>query len=223
MTTAPHKNWQSFWNAQKEPLHSSDSQEFYDRHALELQALIGQPTPSSVLEIGCGTGAFYERLGFDHGQYKGVDFAQSMLSVFAQDYPDVRLECADGSEFRDDCKYRLVFSNGVLQYFDRPMLRRHFANVRQMMDSDSVFVCASIPWKSQRARFITGELFPPYRRDMLRVAKECARFLLGRGDQLGHWYGFPDLRRLAEENGMVATMYTSVCYVYRFHAVMKLR
>ena len=223
MNTNSLERWESYWSAQKEPHHSSASIGFYDRHALELKAMFGRQKPTSVLEIGCGTGALYERLGFNDTRYKGVDFSESMLSVFAKDHPDVNLECADGSDYCDSCKYNLIFSNGVIQYFDKAMLQRHFVQVRKMMTLDSVFVCASVPWKLQRRRFLTGELFPPYRRNILRLGKAFVRGLLRRPDQLGHWYGFTDMQELAEGNGMAAEVFPSLCYVYRFHAAMTLR
>ena len=223
MNTNTLTRWESYWRAQTEPHHSSDSHSFYDRHALELKAIFGRRKPTSVLEIGCGNGALYERLGFNDTHYKGVDFSESMLEVFAQQHPEATLECADGSEYCDAHKYHLVFSNGVIQYFDRAMLRRHFAQVRKMMTPESVFVCASVPWKLQKSRFLTGELFPPYRRSLLRLGKAFARFLLRRPDQLGNWYGFKDMQDLARENGMVAEMFPSLCYAYRFHAMMTLQ
>jgi len=223
MSTETLQKWESYWSAQTEPHHSSDSDSFYDRHALELNALFGQRKPNSVLEIGCGTGALYERLGFNHTRYKGVDFSESMLAVFAKDHPEASLARADGSEYCDASKYNLIFSNGVIQYFDKRMLQRHFVQIRKMMAPDSVFVCASVPWKLQRGRFLTGELFPPYRRNLLRIAKACVRFLLRRPDQLGHWYGFKDMQELADDNGMVAEVFPSLCYAYRFHAAMTLR
>jgi hypothetical protein len=160
---------------------------------------------------------------FDQVRYKGIDLSSSMLALFAEKHPGVDLLCADASTYKDDRPYDLILSTEVLQYFDRAMVKRHFANARAMMHPDSLFVCASIPWKVHRLRYNAGQMSPSYRFSLYRLAKTCARVLLGRPNQFGRWYHIREIQRLADEYGMMATIYGGMSYLYRIHAVMKLK
>jgi ubiquinone/menaquinone biosynthesis C-methylase UbiE len=80
--------WRNFWLDKADPMHRAGDEAHYDFMASELMVLLGQRPFNSVLEIGCGTGSLYKRLGFDKTSYTGVDFSPSMLSTFKQKYPD---------------------------------------------------------------------------------------------------------------------------------------
>ena len=214
-------SWREYWQRQVAPLHRKDADDFYARHAAELRALFDGVEPRSVLEIGCGTGALYTHLRFDTTAYHGVDFSDSMLGVFSSVHPDVSVSCADGSRYRDDRQYDLIFSNGVVQYFDRSMLARHFENVRAMMHPGSLLVCASIPWRLQRTNFLAGELTPPYKRNRVQVVRSRVAGAIGRKDPLGHWYDLSDIDELGRACGLAADFFGSVSYLYRFHAVLR--
>src|SRR5262245_39842981 len=113
------EKWRKYWEGKTAPLHRVDSEDFYRKFAQEMKVLLGEEPPTSVLDIGCGTGAFYKPLGFDRTDYKGVDFSDSMLKEFRATHGDVKLECHDGSDYRDDRTYDLIFSLGVIQNFDK--------------------------------------------------------------------------------------------------------
>lgn len=216
------KKWRAYWQDQTLPLHRYDTEEHYRRYGAELRLLFQETAPQHVLEIGCGNGALYRHLGFENAQYyKGVDFSASMLEEFRKKHPGIELECRDGSAYEDQHTYDLIFSNGVIQYFDRDMLAQHFGHVRAMMKPESLFVCASVPWRSQRFKYMSGELGAAHRRNLLRgVGGALISPLRG---NMGFWYGLRDIERVADRNGMAAEFYGSMHYSYRFHAVMRLR
>ena len=68
------KKWADFWASQKTPSHRADSPTFLRRHARELRNLFEDDNPKSILELGCGDGALFSLLGFEHLDYKGGFF-----------------------------------------------------------------------------------------------------------------------------------------------------
>jgi trans-aconitate methyltransferase len=214
------EKWRSLWANKVTPMHRFDTEEHYQSYAAELRVLYSNMDIKSVLEIGCGDGSLYKYLGFDQTCYKGVDFSSSMLSVFREKYPDVELSCADVSVHCDHRKYDLIFSNQVIQYFDSSMVRRLFANAKDMMEPASLFICASIPWKLLRFKYLIGRMVPNQRKSIMKGCLKYVRNIYH--DPIGKWYSLNDFKKYAAEYGMTVEFYGSMHYMYRFHAVMKL-
>ncbi len=217
------KQWKAFWSDKTSVLHKFETPEFYRVCAGELKVLFGDHTRARVLEIGCGNGALFEFLGFNQVYYKGVDFSPSLLAAFKSKYPNVELECCDGSSYVDrEDKYDLIFSYGVIQYFDPPMLDRHFACARSMMHKDSLFVCATVTLKSHRSAYDSGALYGTFQPSIFRwIRAKVSRILLG--DRLGYWYTPPQIASLAEKHGFSVQFYGSMAYLNTFSAVLKLK
>lgn len=213
--------WQAFWKDKTIPMHRQDTAEHYRCYAAELRILFDNRTPRRVLEIGCGNGALYKYLGFGQTQYKGIDFSESMLAEFKKKYPSAKLECCDGHSYQDSNKYDLIFSNGLIQYFNSRMFDQHLAHVKAMMKPGSLFICASIPWKLQRFRYFCGELGGGHRRSPIRGVVRS--LIPDYRNNMGAWYNFRSIKDKATKHGMSVKFYGSMHYLYRFHAVMKLR
>ncbi|MEQ9552811.1 MAG: methyltransferase domain-containing protein [Coleofasciculus sp. G3-WIS-01] len=214
------EKWKNFWQQKTTPLHRHDTEEYYQSYAAELKILFQSIRPKTILEIGCGNGAMYEYLEFNRARYKGLDFSFSMLDAFSKKYPTLELECCDGSSYQDTNQYDLIFSNGVLQYFDQTMLDLHFSCVKAMMHQESYFVCASIPWENQRFNFYNGELTSK-KENLLKGYKGFIKSIFH--DNMGYWYNFEDIKKVASKYKMSVAFYGSMHYMYRFHAVIKLR
>jgi len=149
----------------------------------------------------------------------GIDFSQTMLNVFQQHFPSAKLLCANGAAYHDDQQYDLIFSNGVLQHFDKGMLRQHFANARAMMAPGGMFICGSIPWRALWYRYLTGELTGAAHPSALRGM--IYRTLLSfKPDGMGYWHDLSDFKRLARDFGMTASFHGCIYYPYRFHCVL---
>ncbi len=215
--------WERAWTRRDSAGHRADSPEFYRACAQELRILFGETSPKRVLEIGCGNGVLFEFLGFEDAQYKGVDFSPSLLAQFKSNHTNVELECGEGSSYRDaENKYDLIFSNEVVQYFDLPMLDRHFARARAMMHKDSVLVCAAIPWRLHRAHYDSGRFSETLSPSLLGAAKaKLARTL--RGDSIGRWYELDEITSLAKKHAFSCEFYGSMFYFYRFHVALRVK
>jgi cyclopropane fatty-acyl-phospholipid synthase-like methyltransferase len=212
--------WQAYWKGKTAPLHHRDEEDYYISHAHELKVLFSRASAESVLEIGCGNGALYQHLDFDRArEYLGVDISDAMLGEFRKRFPNVSLLTASGHSYRDGNKYDLIFSNGVLQNFDRAMLAEHIENAAAMLAPNGRLVCASIPWRSLRRRYLMGA-FNRRQRNMVWSLLHTARYW--HRDSLGHWYEWQDLRQIAEKQGLTANFHGSIHYPYRFHSVMQL-
>jgi len=210
--------WLRFWTGQTSPLHRYASEEHYRDYGSELRLLLGGRERGRVLEIGCGNGALFPHLGFaSAAEYTGVDFSESMLEEFRQTNPGARLVCAPGHSYREDRQYDLIFSNGVVQYFNRKMMRTHVNNAAQMLSAEGMLVCASVPWCRLRWAYCRGDAMPgASRRSVLASLKAYARRCLS--DPMGRWLDVAEFRELACANSMHADFWGCLHYPYRFHA-----
>ena len=216
------RDWKQFWSQQDDPRHPRNDPDFFLTHGRELALVVGDPAGKRVLEFGCGSGSLFRSVGFDKAaSYRGVDFSQKMLTVFQSAHPRVDVVSADASTYLDERKYDLIFSNAVVQYFDRPMLRRHLANARRMLHPGGKLIVGSVPWRGSRAAFHLQAYSPRAERRMLRGLAVLARSYLG-VDQIGHWHSFSEFSDAADEHGMTAAFFGCVQYPYRFHVRMDL-
>jgi SAM-dependent methyltransferase len=216
------RDWRAFWSQQEDPRYGTDQADFVRDHGREISILLGDPAGKSILELGCGSGTLYRILGFDGSRvYRGVDFSESMLEVFRSTHPEAEVLCADASSYRDSTRYDIVFSNQVVQYFDRRMFEQHVDNARAMLAPGGRFLVCSAPWKSARAAY---HLQPANGRAMQYVRQLILLGLSHLGvDRLGSWYSFSDFRRIARRNAFDVRFFGCMHYPYRFHAVFEAR
>lgn len=217
------ERFRKFWADKKSPLHGNDSREFYQNIAVELKALFPSGLSSRVLEIGCGDGSLFRYLDLPSENYTGVDFSPILLDLFRSRHPELQLRCAEGSSFLESSsKYRLIFSHGVVQHFDREMLHHHFENARRMMSADSVLLCASVLDRSQRNRYEAGLHTKGLAARMIRIAKSSVLRMLAL-DVMGYWYSREEFATIALAHGFEASFANSQVFSYRFHATLRLK
>lgn len=213
--------WHTFWDGCSSPFHAEDSPEFYAQYAHEL-AVMFPDQAGRTLEIGCGNGALYPFLSARLGVYVGVDFSQSMLDAFSQAHPDLRLVCADGSSYRDDGSYDLIFCNGVVQHFSYAMVEHMLDNVRDMLAGGGVCVIGMIPDRRLRFGFRSGYLrLHPARIPCWRTLLKYVRCGVMRNDVMGTWFDAEAFIAVAQRHGFDCRILGSMCYRYRFHAVLQ--
>jgi SAM-dependent methyltransferase len=214
------RDWRAFWARQEDPRYGTDQADFARNHGREISILLGDSTGKSVLELGCGSGTLFKILGFDRSRvYRGIDFSQSMLDAFRATYPGVDVVCGDASSYRDSNRYDIVFSNQVVQYFDRRMFERYVSNARAMLAPGGRLVVCSTPWTTARAMYHLQPM-PGYRGRYLRQLSLLALSYVG-VDRIGKWYSFGDFRHAARLNGLDAQFFGCLHYPYRFHAVFQ--
>ena len=212
------RDWKQFWAEQNDPRHPSSVPDFFVNHGRELALVVGDSAGKRVLEFGCGSGSLYTAIGFDRAKsYRGVDFSEKMLAAFRSMHPGVDTVCAEGSTYRDSEKYDLIFSNAVVQYFDRNMLRNHISNAYAMLAAGGTLILGSVPWQGARAAFHLRAYTPVAERRLIRSLAVLARSYLG-VDQIGHWYSYREISRAANAHGLTATYFGCIQYPYRFHA-----
>jgi SAM-dependent methyltransferase len=212
------EKYRAFWAGKSDPL-SRSSVEFLALVGKEVQLLLSGRHLPSVLEIGCGNGSLFDFFGFAPERYRGVDFSPGMLGSFRAKHPAVDLVEAEGSSYEDARRYDLVFSHDVIQHFTRDMLDDHFANARKMMHSNSLLVCASVPWRELRPSYDWGLWFNGGTRNLVQWSKNRVRRILGR-DIMGHWYRTSEIVLLAKKHSLSVRFHGSIAYPYRFHAVL---
>lgn len=213
--------WTDFWSKQNTPLHAEATEAHYREYASELKLLLGSDWGSRVLELGCGNGALYPHLGFDRAEcYRGIDISESMLDAFHRRHPGVKVRQGSAHDYRDDQQYDLVFSNGLVQYFEPEMLAAHFENGRRMLTPRGRLICASVPWRMCRSMFWHGSLRENARWNSLAgILLYLKRRLIAPG--LGHWYYRQEFEQIAAAAGFHAEFLGSLHYPYRFHAILR--
>jgi SAM-dependent methyltransferase len=213
------RNWQEFWADEDDPRHPGAA-DFLVKHGRELTLVCGDPMGKRVLELGCGRGALFGAMGLGQAKsYRGVDFSAKMLAAFRASHPTTDLVCADASNYLDDAKYELIFSNQVVQYFSSEMFRRHIANARAMLAPGGTLMVGSVPWRGARAAFHLQATNPARRQSLVIRLAVLTRSYAGI-DRIGRWYSYRECAVAARRHGLTATYFGCLQFPYRFHVRM---
>jgi len=216
--------WKEFWNKQTNPLHSYNSEQWYELFAEEINLILkaSEYRGGAVLETGCGNGALFPYLNINKADYTGVDLSESLLALFKEKHPNIDLICGDASTYSSKQRFSLIFSNGVVQYFDQKMLDVYIDNSMNMLQDNGVLLLGNLLWKDVRNQYHSGELVrgenvkkTKYPRLKLLKAKVWSFF--GMHDSMGHYYNPRDFYRYPAE----VTFYGSLFHPYRFSVVLK--
>jgi SAM-dependent methyltransferase len=221
MTLVTEK-WRKYWSDKSTPLYGRTCSDFYRSYADELRIILHQAGEyRSVLELGCGSGEFFEPLGFDACDYTGVDFSQNMLNSFHARHPGAQLCQIHAAEFRSDRRYNLIFSNGLVQYFDFLTFEKNLAICRGMMSGSSAIVHAGIPWSRHKWLFRRGwgSGRPPAR--MNRAKRTLRPWYSLLREQIGKWYSPQLVAAIADRQGYKCLFFGSVHFIYRFHVLLR--
>jgi SAM-dependent methyltransferase len=217
-------HWQRFWTAQATPLHTDESETGYRTLAAELRLLFADRTPERVLDVGCGNGAMFRHLGFHEARrYLGLGFSPTMIVEFGDRFPGVELRRRDAATFRAAETFGLIFSSHVVQYWDRRQLAEHLANARSMIADDGLVVVGGFPWARMRLAHARGEVNGGVenganRRHLPAAAFDYAHELIA--PRIGHWYDFPEIKKIAAASDFHVAFRGSGYYPYRFHAML---
>jgi SAM-dependent methyltransferase len=213
------QDWNLFWSDQNDPRHPK-TPDFFLSHGGEFTLMGVNPVGKRVLELGCGSGSLFAAVGFDQAKrYRGVDFSETMLATFRSTHPGVDVLRAEASGYIDDSKYDLIFSNALIQYFTRIMLRRHVANARTMLAPGGTIVIGSVPWRGARAAFHLQSYNPASEQSLAKRLAVLARSFFG-VDRIGYWHSYREFARIAKKHGLTATYFGCLQYPYRFHVRM---
>ena len=211
--------WKKFWAAKDNPLHSAADDDYYDRLAAELRLLLPQGF-SSFLDIGCGNGTFYKRLGLDTIRYTGIDLSEAMVAKFKATHPSAQVMVCDVSEFYPGQSFDVIFSHGVLQNIPFAELPSLLRKNSEWLAPGGQIIHAGILWDRGRRLVESGVLTDhPLPRHKRWGNMFLTRSHLKRG--MGHWYSMKRTRQAAEGLGFSVSFFGSMYYPYRFHMILK--
>jgi 2-polyprenyl-3-methyl-5-hydroxy-6-metoxy-1,4-benzoquinol methylase len=217
--------WKNFWENQSTPLHRYNTPEWYDRYAREINLILESVgyQGGACLETGCGNGALFDSLNINKTDYVGTDLSDTLLDIFRANHPELKLVCTDSAGFVTPQKFSLIFSNGVIQYFNVPQLDEYVRNSLSMLDSTGILVLGNILWKDLKGRsFATGSgelVGSKVRPSLLKAAKFQVRELMG-NSLMGHWYNPRDLQKYCG-NEVEMQVFGSLFHPYRISIVLK--
>ena len=80
-----------------------------------LELLMPQPG-ERILDLGCGTGHLTAQIAAAGAEVIGIDKSAAMLEEARKQYPDLRFEQADATDFAFDAPFDAIFSNAVLHW-----------------------------------------------------------------------------------------------------------
>jgi SAM-dependent methyltransferase len=211
--------WQEFWKAKSDPLHSSNTEDYYDRMAAELGLLFKLNKKTYVYEMACGSGTFYRKLGFERTHYQGVDYSPAMIEAFQKAEPKIDVRVADVRKFAPSTKVDLIYSNGMLQYLTLVEVENLIKHSAAQLNDGGSIVHAAVPWTAIRWQFFSGA-FADRPQNIFRAAAVYVAELTRLKPSLGTWFSLQALRQIGDKNGLKVTFYGSHYYPYRFHVKM---
>lgn len=137
-----------------------------DRYAIILRHLIRRSTPSSLLDVGCGSGAlldFVARADLTH--YTGVDISEEALKqaqAKASGIPSTRFIAATAEAYTPDRSYDVIVFNEVVFYLQDPLAvlesyQQHLAPGGLLLVSMLDCPLARLLWRKLSRGFVTTE------------------------------------------------------------------
>ena len=214
--------WKLYWGKQTTPLHRFNTPFWYEKYAEEINLIlnVSEYSGGAVLETGCGNGALFPYLDINKKEYTGVDISESLLEIFRSKFPDANLICDDSSKYRSNRKFSLIFSNGVIQYFNRQMMHRYVLTSMEMLEENGILLIANILWKNAKNGYYSGELTSKAQKTRnlsIKIIKSLIWRIIKPNDSMGHFYNPRDFFQY-EAN---ATVYGSLFHPYRFSMVLR--
>jgi trans-aconitate 2-methyltransferase len=114
------------------------------RPAADLVARIAFESPGTIIDIGCGPGNSTRILRdrWPAADITGIDYSPNMIEKARADYPGLKWEVRDATNFNPGLRFDIVFSNAALQWVpDHDMLMPHLFS----MVSDKGLLAIQMP------------------------------------------------------------------------------
>ena len=86
----------------------------------ELIELLAPQAGESILDLGCGTGQLTNKIATTGAKVIGIDRSEDMIVKAKQNYPQLKFEVADATNFQVKQPLDAVFSNAVLHWIKQP-------------------------------------------------------------------------------------------------------
>jgi cyclopropane fatty-acyl-phospholipid synthase-like methyltransferase len=216
------QSWKNFWEEQSTPCHRYNTPEWYVRYAQEINLILESVgyQGGSVLETGCGNGALFDTLKINKTDYVGTDLSESLIAIFRSQHPGVQLFCTDSASYRSERKFSLIFSNGVIQYFDRDQLDQYMRNSLEMLEPGGILLLGNLLLRNLQSMFAGSEFSGrQVSGRQLKALKFQILELIGK-PSLGFWHSPRDFIKYQTAD-MEMQVFGSLFYPYRFSLVLK--
>jgi 2-polyprenyl-3-methyl-5-hydroxy-6-metoxy-1,4-benzoquinol methylase len=221
--------WDTFWNAQNTPLHENMSDSSYKLYSDEIKLIFkaaglkSEFRDKAVLEIGCGDGAFFDKLDFNINAYKGIDLSEPLIDIFQKKHPSVKLErIGAATYFNKDEKYDLVFGNGIVQYLKPEEFLVSMEHYKKMLTSEGMCIFTNVPYVVSREAYYRNGYGNHLETLKSKINALLSPFKLTKSTKnMGHWYNYSELNEIAERVGMKVKIFGCVFYPYRVSMVFK--
>jgi len=216
-----HKSWINYWNKQTDARHASTDPHFHKKLAEEMAFHMGEIGDSKVLEIGCGDGSLIPYLSLSPANYTGIDFSKSLLEIFHNTHPEYSTKPISALEYLQNCteKYDLIFSFGVLQYFDTAELSTLFTLQNEALSTYGKACHFGVPVRELQSLFSAGQgvqhisNFKP--RPLLKQFKSRVT------NNIGHWHKLNDLHQTSTNSGYTTNIIGGMNYLYRVNVIQQ--
>ncbi len=221
-----------YWKKKESPLVqlSSESLNLSNIYANEINCLLAlhDYDGGPVFETGCGDGSVFEHLNINKDDYTGIDISQPMLDTFLQKFPNANIQHVDGINYQYDKnkKYSLIFSTGVVQYFNPTELTQYIENsLKHLNDNGTLLIVNSLN-KKDRFHFFS-KYYSNHKYSVKSLFKYKVLALLSPlkldpdSKSMGYWYSANFFRRLAKKNNCELKVYGSILQPFRISVGFK--
>jgi cyclopropane fatty-acyl-phospholipid synthase-like methyltransferase len=213
--------WKDFWDNQSTPLHRYNTPEWYRLYAKEINLILESVgyDGGSALETGCGNGALFDELNIDKTDYVGTDISENLIKIFQERHPELKLLCTDSASYYVDRKFSVIFSNGVIQYFNPQQLNQYVDNCLKMLDRNGILLMANIPDRDATKKYYGGESQSVVA-SAIGSTKVAVKKLFSGQKDIGNWYNTGDFTKF-KNSGVEMQVFGSLFHPYRFSLSLK--
>ena len=95
-----------------------DKHSFVWKYGLEVIDLLEPKSGEHILDIGCGTAHLTGKIAESGAVVVGLDNSASMIEQARKNYPQLRFELADATDFSLETTFDAIFSNAVLHWIE---------------------------------------------------------------------------------------------------------
>ncbi|HLG13066.1 MAG TPA: methyltransferase domain-containing protein [Blastocatellia bacterium] len=88
--------------------------------ATDVIELLSPEPGERILDLGCGTGHLTQAIAARGAKVVGLDVSPAMIDSARRNYPDLRFELGDGTDFHFDEPFDAVFSNAAIHWMRGP-------------------------------------------------------------------------------------------------------
>lgn len=207
--------WADYWNQQSDPRHSINNDNFFKKVAKEMEYHLGDLQNKTILELGCGDGSLLKHLPIEAKQYTGVDFSESLLKIFSNNFPNHKVVNHGAIEFLQESNetFDIIFSFGVLQYFNETQLQELFSLQKKSLNKNGIAIHFGVPIEEQKPVFLSGQgtqnasCFK--KRAFLKQIKSRYK------NNIGHWHRLEALYDISSSSGFTTEIIGGMNYLYR--------